>query len=169
MTKAQPYRRLDWAFGQTDCRGSAKYLLICMAKLGNGKGTCFMSEEGLAGMLGVSVKTVQRGIRKLLASKLIFDVSDQHAYRVTKTYAFGCDGKPNTQARGQIGRNLPVKMASPPGQKVAQNLYESKKGITPQHVGTYKGHAGRSHGVRSIATATEIALQAISGQVSDEP
>lgn len=140
-----------------------------MAKLGNGKGSCFMSEEGLARMLGVSVKTIQRALRKLLAGKLIFDVSTQHSYRATKTYSFACDGEPNAQVFGQIGGKMRVKKAPSPGQKVAQNLYESKKGITPRNVGTSKGGAGRSRGVRSIAAATQIALQTISGQVSDDP
>lgn len=135
MSAEQGHRRLDWAFDQEDCDSTAKLLLVCMAKLGNRNGTCFMRISRLAEMVCASVKTVQRAIRRLLAARLIFEVRPKGAAgRRTKTYSFGCDGAPK-----QTGQTVPShgdKLSSGKRQNDAQNPLNHKNRIARRTPGS---------------------------------
>ena len=125
------HRRLDWAFEQEGCDTSAKFLLICMARLGNRDGTCFMSVARLAKMMRASVKTVQRCIKRLIRAGLIYDISSTKRGRQTRTYAFGCDGPMTPTTVGQNDADQGDKKSLRKGQIDGQNLLNHKKGIEP--------------------------------------
>lgn len=128
MNGEKGHRRLDWAFAQEDCDSTAKLLLVCMAKLGNRNGTCFMRISRLAKMVCASVKTVQRAIRRLLAAGLIFEIRPKGAAgRRAKTYAFGCDGAP--EPIGQTVPSIRDKLSSEKRQNGGQNPLNHKNRI----------------------------------------
>lgn len=138
------HRRLDWAFAQQDCDSTSKLLLICMAKVGNGRGTCYMRVSRLAEMMCASVKTVHRAIRRLQSAGLIFEVRPKGVIRRrTKTYSFACDGVPGP--REQVVPSLRDKSSLGRGQNDRQNLKNHKEGIGRASRAAYReGGKGRS-------------------------
>lgn len=143
-------RILDRAFATQGIPSSAKLLLLNMAKLGNGTGQCFASQQRLAEMCCCDKRTVRRALSHLLAEGLIKEIPNPK--RATKRYLLnfhrwglprGQDartgGRKRPHTRGQIDRQnhdlnhklnhgARNRLPSGPPAKIGQVLEKIKQG-----------------------------------------
>lgn len=92
-----PSRLLDQAFAVRGIAPRERFVLIWMARLGNGSGRCWASQRTLAEYTGYSRKTVGRAIGKLQEANLIIEFPD--ADRCTKTYLITCGKEQGAQGK----------------------------------------------------------------------
>lgn len=73
------YEAVDWAYKQEGLSTTNKLILIGLAYHRNGKSyLCFLSQSCLAKEIGVSVSTINRGLRVLEERKLISRMRHSH-------------------------------------------------------------------------------------------
>lgn len=97
------YSAMQWAFEQTELNTTTKLILIGLAYYRNNKDyRCYPSQSRLTKELGVSVSTINKGLRVLEQRKLISRMRHfhpEHGGSISSSYTFPALDGPNAALR----------------------------------------------------------------------